>query len=106
MRYFQFISENINNKFKKDTINRIGPYWLYLVYPEIIVESQYPYNHRASTDVKVDGLHIEEDSYPLFQFLQEHQEFCEPVVKSLPYLNFLFEAWDRDGISPDHLPNT
>lgn len=102
-RHFQFFKENIKEELKRDTLNRIGPYWIYLVYPEIIVETKHPYAHSASTNVKVEGLDIKPDSYPLFKFLQEHPEFCQPVIQSSPYLNFLFEAWHKHQVLPSSI---
>lgn len=100
-RHFQFFNENIKQHLKSDTLNRIGPYWIYLVYPEIIVETKHPYPHSAATNVKIERLNIKPDSYPLFKFLQEHPEFCQSVIQSSPYLNFMFEAWDKHLMQPD-----
>lgn len=103
--HFQFFNANIKDKLKSDTLNRIGPYWIYLVYPKIIVETNHPNPHRAVTNVQVEGLQIKADSYPLFQFLNEHQQFCKPVIESSPYLNFLFTAWNEGIISAEFIYN-
>ncbi len=101
--YFQFLDENIKDVFKNDTNNRIGSYSLYLVYPNVIVESSEPFRHTAIVCVEKEGINIRPDAYPLMKFLKENQEFCQRVVEAAPYMQFLYRSWSEEGMKPDDL---
>lgn len=105
-RHFQFFNENIKENLKTDTLKKIGPYWIYPVYPDIIVETKRPYEHSTTTNAKIEGLHIKPDSYSLFKFMQEHPEFYKPIIESSPYLNFLYQDWNLHKIPPENLTRT
>ncbi|SFD52606.1 hypothetical protein SAMN04489710_10368 [Paracidovorax konjaci] len=91
--YLAFFEAHVDPLFRKDTNKTIGDTLIALAYPNLIIIGPPPQFADLIIDVNKEGLVIEPDKYPLYQFLEENPEFCESMILRHAGLREIFEEW-------------
>ncbi len=91
--YLQFLLAHIDPRFESDTNMDVGEVMIALAYPVVVVIPSRAERDECSVDVTQAGVEIEEDCYPLKQFLERFPQVARLVVEAHNELRNSYLKW-------------
>lgn len=91
--YLNFFLEHIDPKFSSDTNSDIGPMFVGLAYPSVVIIGSFPDFLRCEVDVLQPDFDVEPDRYPLKEFLEQFPCVCRELVESHHELKNTYLRW-------------